>query len=309
MMKRLYAAALLFALMAPAANAGPSAAPTPSAAEVAGLRLTSPFTLVYAVTVQDVRAPTLRLAQSGTRDPMPDNNSLITVSARDGRLLYRTARGKVVILDGQCAYEGGGDGKMGSVWADQGWVGKAYHNENVDRLPFLPLPGVGLPGVALIQSPVLLKLIGAGQVRFTGRVPRLNFIGDGTYFPGTIDVVRVGGRLRTVSLTVRSDIVNEAWTFGAYRQFQGHWVATRMRMRQSEGDAPTFVSTYTLVKAVPAAPDAAQFDLRTYLVKGANVFDMTGIRGSVNYVYDPQAGDLQAQADRARLAQAAQGQP
>jgi hypothetical protein len=172
----------------------------------------------------------------------------------------------------------------------------------VDRLVFCPLPGVGLPGVDLIQSPIRAGVTSGGHIRFTGLVPRINLIsgGDSPYKPGELEAMLSQGRLKVVSLTVGSAAAPEqAWRMTAFRLVQGHWVGTRMRMAAFESATPTYRADYHLAEARDASLDAPAFDVNTYLAKGASVSDSSD-GNTVFFTYDPQAGSLAEQARRAR---------
>lgn|GEM_PF-3354877 len=335
------AAPLLLAIPR-ATSAGPS---LPTAAQLSRLRLGDGFTLVYQVTARDLRTADLRAkemaeARQATGEalaagrmpkrmagyyevqnealgkPRPDERFTITLSAREGRLLYLSTRGskpgktetrQAILLDAEKEYEV--DGKTAAAISNDGWRdAPLYHDENVDRLAFCPLPGVGLPGVDLIQVPVRTGTTPEGHVRFTGLVPRLNLIdGDSPYKAGTLETVLSQGRLRVVSLTVGPPAAPEqAWRIAAYRLVQDHWVGSAMRMTTFEAGTPTSEAEYQLLEARAVALDAAAFGIETYLAKGAAVSDdSTG--SSINFAYDPQGGTLKEQAAEARAAKGLAG--
>lgn len=237
----------------------------------------------------------------------PDEHFTVTLSARDGKLLYLSTRGRMklkdgssqaIVLDGALEYEA--DGPMN---------GMINSGENVDRLAFCPLPGVGMPGVDLVQQPVRAGTTADGHTHFRGRVPLLNVGGtDPVYKVGEIDTVSVGGHLRVVSLLVGAPAVPlEAWKMTGFRLFQDHWIAAQMQMSECEAvlasdeeplpsNLPTSVSTYALLEAKPEARESAAFGIETYLSKGADVFDTTG-SSSPTIIYDPSAGTVKEQAE------------
>ncbi len=329
----------LMPAMTRATSAGP---PLPTAAQLSRLRLGDGFTLVYQVTARDLRPPDLRAkemaeARQATGEalaagrlpkqmadyyevqnealgrPRPEERFTITLSARDGQLLYLSTRGatpgkqvtrQAILLDADKEYEA--NGKTSAMINDDGWrSAPVYRSENVDRLAFCPLPGVGLPGVDLIQSPVRAGGAADGHVRFTGRVPRLNLIdGDTPYRAGVLEAVLFQGRLKVVSLTVGPPAAPEqSWRITASRLVQDHWLGSGMRMTTYEAGTPTSEAEYQLVEARATALETPAFDMETYLDKGASVFDgSTG--SSINFTYDPQEGSLKDQAAKARTAQA-----
>lgn len=337
----MFAAPLAFA-MPRVTFAGPS---LPTAAQLSRLRLGDGFTLVYRVTARDLRPPDLRAkemaeARQATGEalaagripkqmagyyevqnealgkPRPDERFTVTLSARDGRLLYLSTRGakpgkqvtrQAIILDAEREYEA--NGKTSAMINNDGWRNApVYQSENVDRLAFCPLPGVGMPGVDLMQAPVRAGATPGGHVRFTGRVPRLNLIdGDTPYKAGALEAVLSQGRLKVLSLTVGPTATPEqAWHIATFRLVQDHWVGSAMRMTTYEAGTPTSEAEYQLLEARAAAQDASAFDMETYLDKGASVFDdSTG--NSINFTYDPQDGSLKEQAAKARAARGPAG--
>ena len=244
----------------------------------------------------------------------PDEHFTITLSARAGRLLYLSTRGsksgkegikkdgttEAIILDGDKEY--GAIGTTAAEINNDAWrTAPVYRGENVDRLAFCPLPGVGLPGVDLIQSPVRAGATPDGHTRFTGLVPRLNLMdGDSPYRAGAVEAVLRQGRLRVVSLTVGPPGAPEqAWKITAFRLVQGHWVGTAMQMTSFEAGTPVSEADYQLLDMRPASLDAEAFDLDTYLTRGASVFDAsTG--NSFSFKYNPDDGSLKEQAVAAR---------
>ena len=168
----------------------------------------------------------------------PTEQFTLTLSARDGRLLYLSTRGAknptegtktAIVLDGDKEYEATGK-TAAEINNDGRSSAPAYRDENVDRLAFCPLPGVSLPGVDLIQSPVQAGLMPGGRIRFTGLVPRLNLIdGNSPYRTGEAEAVLKQGRLQVVSLTVGPHASPEqAWKMTSFRLVQSHWVASAM---------------------------------------------------------------------------------
>ena len=284
-MKRPLRAALLFLTLACPASAGPQ---TPTAAQLSHLRLGDGFTLVYRVTARDLRPPDLRAKEmaearqatggalaagrmpkqmagyyeaqnASLGKPRPDERFTITLSARDGRLLYLSTRGakpekpetrQAIILDGEKEYEA--EGRTAAAINNDGWrSAPVYKGENVDRLAFYPLPGVGLPGMDLIQDPVRAGMTPDGHTRFTRRVPRLNLIdGDTPYRAGALEAVLSQGRLRVVSLAVGPPAAPEqAWHIAAFRLVQDHWVGSAMRITTYEGGRPMSEAEYQLLEA------------------------------------------------------------
>lgn len=339
---------LTFALSSAASvQAAPAKPPTPQ--QLLNLRLHDGFTLTYQVTVLDVRTPALREKdktdqqmgikraiaeghmtpqQAGDEQKQaltmglhrPDEHFQITLSARDGKLLYlsnRSARDQkngtksAIILEGDREYEAN-DPMNGMINNDAWKSAPIYGDENVDRLAFCPLPGAGMPGVDLVQSPVRAGTMVDGHTHFRGRVPLLNLVGaDPVYRVGEIDTVSVGGHLRVVSLLVGAPAVPlEAWKMTAFRLFQDHWIAAQMQMTEYEAallfdeeplltDLPTSVSTYKLTEAEPTAREASAFEVGTYLIKGAGVFDDSTGRSHI-FNYDPLGGTLKEQAEAVR---------
>ena len=260
------------------------------------------------------------LGADGDESPRPDERFFVTLSGRDGRLLYRNNKNprssagstwaqartdKVILLDADKEYEAGAPG-FAAIYADGPRDGAPYRDENVDRLAYCPLVGVALPGMDLIQSPVY---IGSddGRVRFTGLVPRLNIVGESPYKAGEIQASLFQGRLRVLSLVIGTgDAPEQKWDVSAFRLLQGHWVGSRMRLASYypyssvPGREPVskvaFISNYELVRVRNAALETRAFDIGTYLVPGARVVDIDG----QPFRYDPRAGSLQEQADQAR---------
>ena len=248
----------------------------------------------------------------------PDEQFTVTLSARDGRLLYLSTRGAkdpkagpktAIVLDGSTEYEA--DGKTaGMINSDGGRSAPEYHGENVGQLAFCPLPGVGLPGVDLIQSPSYAGPAPGGRFRFAGRVPLMNFVsGDSPYRAGEVEAVLTQGRLRVVSLTVKgSDLPEQRWKMTAFRLMHGHWVASAMSMTQVEEGGPEDEAEYHLAEVRPAALAPAAFEIGAYLAAGAQVFDGSGSSSSV-VRYDPSGGPLKGQAAKAREAAAKKVSP
>lgn len=327
-------AALLALALACPSSARPS---PPTAAQLARLRLGDGFTLTYQVTAHDLRPAALRARQVADAEkatgealaagrlpknmagyyavqnaalarPRPNEHFDLTLSARDGRLLYLSNRSgrdqkagtkSAILLDGDREYEV--NGETSAMINNDGWRNApVYRGENVARLPFCPLPGVGFPGVDLIQNPVRAQATPPGA-RFTGLVPRLNLIGDPPYRPGEIKAILYQGRLRVVSLAVGPRAVpHQAWHITAFRLMQDHWVGTTMVMTTYENGTPTSEARYRLIEARPEALEAPAFAMDNYLAQGASVFDSAGI--SISFPYDPKGGTLKEQAAKARAA-------
>ena len=321
--------------------------PTPQ--QLSDLRLHDGFTLKYQVTLRDVRTAALRKQQvldqqngikrqvaEGHMTPsqaemyqkhaltlgllQAEEHFTITLSARDGKLLYLSTRNSLklkdgssqaIVLDGPFEYEANGP-MNGMINNDARRDVPVYSGENVDRLAFCPLPGVGMPGVDLVQQPIRAGTTADGHTHFRGRVPLLNVGGaDPVYKVGEIDTVLVGGHLRVMLLLVGAPAVPlEAWKMSGFRLFQNHWIGAQMQMTEYEGafaadeeplpsNLPLYVNTYTLLEAKPEARENAAFAIETYLTKGAQVFDATGIRSGI-FPYDPSAGTLKEQAEASR---------
>jgi len=294
------------------AKAGAAPTQTRLAQQISGLRLTDGFTMTYRVTVRDRRTLPM-LAQSGERAPHATEQFSITLSGRDGRLLFLSSRGrqgqidsKAIVLDGNREYEATGRANA-MINADGPRDGTVYRNENVDRLEYCPLPGVGLPGVDLIQSPVLAARTSAGHLLFTGRVPRLNIVGEEPYQPGTIEAVLAQGHLKILSLAVRPQpLLWQTWHFTSFRLFQRQWIGGQMQAALYYGTAkhtaPSFIADYRLVDARPTPLPASAFDIAAYLAKGSNVLDTAD---GLSFPFDLQTGDLKTQARKATAARRA----
>ena len=335
-----------------------AAAQAPTAQQLSRLRLRDGFTLVYQVTVRDVRTPALRaedvtdqqagiakavaeghLAKS-MRDsyekqaldlgrPRPVEQFSITLSARDDKLLYLSTRGATdkkrdtrtaIVLDAEKEYEA--DDKTSAIINNDGWRNApVYAGENVDRLTFCPLPGVGLPGVDLIRSPLPVGKTSDGHYLFAGQLPRLNLLdGDTPYKPGTVEAALSQGRFKVISLTVGSTALpQQEWKIAASQLFQGHWVAVQMRLtgyQETPADAsetpasdlPTYTADYRLVEARERSLDASAFDVGSYLADGASVFDnSTG--STFTFAYETQGGTLKEQEAKALKKESEKGRP
>ena len=310
------------------------------------MRLQGGFTLRYLVTVQDLRSPATRAAEmeeerqgidravreghiaadqkdrylaDATRfygQSRPIERFLIMLASRDGTLLYKSTRGsrieeptvrQVVILDGADAYEADGT-TAAAVYADGGETA-GYQDQNVDRLAFCPLPGVGLPGVDLMRSPKFLATEPDGDTRFSVYTPLLNLStgGETPYKAGEAVVMTTQGRLKVVSLVVGTQAMpSQTILFDRYRLFQGHWIAGHIQMTSFEDagdkslpDLPTTESDFQIQGVSGTPPSPVDFDIATYLVKGARVADdATG--NSVFFTFDPEQGSFRRQDDQAR---------
>jgi hypothetical protein len=340
---KLSSAAVLLSLTLTSVTASADAQ-FPTVQQLSDLRLHDGFTLIYQVTVRDVRTAALRASDVGdaragnakevlrqhysksVADQMEvqaaflgrlrqDEHFTVTLSARDGKLLYLSTRGgarlkdgstQAIILDGEKEYEA--NDPMSAMINNDTWqTAPVYRDENVDRLAFYPLPGVGLPGVDSIQQPIRAGVTADGHAHFRGLVPLINIVGaDPPYKIGEVDSVSMGGHLRIVSLLVGAPAVPlEHWKISTFRLFQEHWIGTQMQMIQYQGasafdtdvitsNLPTCVADYVLTEARPAALNASAFAAETYLAKGARVFDdSTG--NSVLFTYDPNVGSLKEQ--------------
>lgn len=312
------------------AKSGHAARPTPAlrppsqavrsrlARQLADMRLRGGFTLVYRVTVQDVRTPAI-LAMQGNQTLHPVEQFSVTLSGRDSKLLYLGTWGfpnqkenmtTAVVLDGDREYEATGK-NIGMINADGPRDGTAYRCENIDRLRYCPIPGVGLPGMDLVQSPVCTGVAPDGHARFSGRVPRINLIGEEPYQPGETAAAVTQGRLKVLSLRVGSPAApDQAWSITQSRLFEGHWIGERLRETQyyqvplagagsGNNPVPGFIADFALQEARSAPMEATSFDISTYLVKGANVLDTAD---GLSFTFDPEAGDLKRQAAQASVA-------
>lgn len=342
-MNLLPAAALLPLVLSSAAFAQ---SPTPQ--QLSNLRLHDGFTLTYQVMVRDVRTPALRekdkteqqngikrAVAEGHMTPQqaddyqkqaltmglhrPDEHFQITLSARDGKLLYlsnRSARdqknGKesAIVLEGDKEYEAAD--ATGAIINNDAWRNApTYADENVDRLAFCPLPGVGLPGVDLIQAPMPPSGLPNGHFLYAGLVPRLNLIdGETLYKAGSVETARDQRRLKVVRLSVGTPSVpQQTWQMTAFRLFQDHWLATKMQWTEYEAsfaeageqlalDLPTATADYQLIEARPAALDASAFEIGTYLRSQVTVSDnSTGT--TLTFAYVKGGGALKEQAESA----------
>ncbi len=326
-----------------------AAAQTPTTQQLSELRLHDGFTLTYKVTVRDIRTPALRQKdvadqQKGIADAVaaghmtkedaaryekdaptltqarPDEHFTITLSARDGKLLYlsnRSARDQkngtrsAIVLDGDKEYEA--DGPEAAMINSDGWQNApVYADENADRLAFCPLSGVGLPGVSLIQSPQPPSRRPNGHFLFVGLVPRLNLMNGATpYKAGSVEATLNQGRFQVVALTVGTAAVpQQTWQMTGFRLFQDHWLAARMHWTEYEAsfaetgekfvsDLPTAMADYQLVEARPSALDASAFEIGTYLRNAASVSD-NSVGSTVTFAYDTHGGTLAEQAEAVR---------
>ena len=250
----------------------------------------------------------------------------ITLSARDGKLLYLSTRGgggirTEIVLEGNKEYEADepstgsiADGLTAGIINNDGWRNApAYADENVDRLAFCPRPGVGLPDIDLIQAPVRAGAISGGHVWFTGNVPRLNVItgGENPYRAGELETVTTRGHLRVISLTVGTPAVPlQVWKITAFQLFQDHWIGTQMALTgyaaaladaldKLSSNLPTYVADYQLMEARPAALDASAFEVGTCVRDKAGISDnSTG--NTLTFTYDKNGGTLKEQAEAAR---------
>lgn len=319
-----------------------SAAQPPGPAPLAGLRLHDGFTLTYAVTVRDTRSAALRLKNvadqrkgiaeelaSGLMTPQqaagfetqaaslgdhrPDEHFDITLSARDGKLLYLSTRGgrylkekikDAILLDGDKAYEAVGSEAV-SIENDAWRSAPVYRGENVDRLGFFPLPALGLPNVDLIQHPGRAVTTAGGHLQIEGAVPRFNIIegGETPYKPGVIEAVPVGGTLRVLSLKVGSaSVPQQSWAWTAFQRFQGQWLGTKMRMVGYEEAAPSYTADYALTEARSSAAALSAFEITSSLADGATVTDSSD-GNTFAFHYSALGGSLAQQEQRARLEQ------
>lgn len=320
-------------------------AQAPTGAQLSDLRLHDGFTLVYQVTVRDVRTPALRQKevadqQAGVAKEEATGHIVqsmrsffekqalelgqtrtterftITLSARDGKLLYLSTRPArylkdgtkiAIVLDGSKEYES--DDPSGGIINNDGWRNApAYAGENVDRLAFCPLPGVGLPDVDLIQSPLAPSRMPNGHFLYAGLVPRLNLInGETPYKAGSIEAVSAKGRLKVVGLIVGTAAApQQIWQITGYQFFQGHWLGAQMRWTEYKAslandgekltsDLPTTVADYQLVESRPAALELPAFEIGTYLSGNAVVSD-SSTGSTVVFAYDKRGGTLEEQA-------------
>ena len=286
--------------------------------QMADMRLRDGFTLVYDVTVRDVR-PRALLATQGNQTLHPVERFSVTLSGRDGKLLYLGTWGfqnqkekmtTAVVLDGDREYEATGK-NIGMINADGPRDGAAYGCENMDRLRYCPLPGVGLPGVDLIQSPICDAMASDGHAHFSGRVPRINLVGEEPYQPGEVEAAVLQGRLKVLSLTVGSPAApDQAWNITESRLFEGHWIGARLRETQyyqapttgvgkQGGLVPGFIADFELLKARNAPLEVSAFDIGNDLDQGASVLDTAD---GLSLTFDPQAGSLKQQAAQANAA-------
>ncbi len=285
--------------------------------QLSNLRLRNDFTLVYRVTVRDRRTAEI-LARDGDSKPNPVEQFTNTLSSHAGKLLYLSTSGvrnhrenttSAFLLDTDREYEAGAR-DAGMINADGPDNGGTYRDENVDRLPYCPLPGVGLPGMDLIQSPVLAAKAADGRARFTGRVPRINIVGEEPYKVGWIEAVSSQGHLKILSLVVGPQSVpRQTWNFTEFRLFQGQWIGSAMEAATyykaipvADGRTaalPSFTFSYQLLEARETSLDAHAFEIGTYFSKGASICDTAD---GMTFAFDPQAGTLKEQAERARIA-------
>ena len=351
-MKVLPAVALTFLALSSAA------AQAPTAQQLSRLRLHDGFTLVYQVTVRDVRTPGLRAKDAADQQTgigkmiaagqiaksmrdyyekqalelgalRPVEQFSITLSGRDDKLLYLSTRGATdkkrdtktaIVLDAEKEYEV--DGKTSAMINNDGWRNAPmYAGENVDRLAFCPLPGVGLPGVDLIRSPLSAGTASDGRYLFAGQLPRLNLLdGDTPYKSGSLEAALSQGRLKVITLTVGSPALpQQVCQIRTSQLFQGHWVGTQMRLTGYQkaladasetlsSDLPTYTADYRLVEAQEKSLAAPAFDAGSYLAPGARVFDdSTG--STFAFTYDARGGTLKEQEAKALKKESEKGRP
>ena len=348
-MKPLLPSVLLPLALSSAAFAQSPPAPSPTPQQLLNLRLHDGFTLTYQVMVHDVRTAALRAKDVTDQQEFikravaeghmtrqeaddyqkqgltlgqhqPDVHFQITLTARDGKLLYlsnRSARDQkngtksAIVLEGDKEYESAD--ATGALINNDAWRNApVYRDENVDRLAFCPMPGGGLPNVDLIQAPLPPSRLPGGHFLYQGAVPRLNWIDDETpYRAGSVETALDQGRLKVVRLTVGLPSVSQqTWQMTGFRLFQGHWLATRMQWTEYEAssaeagekltsDLPTATADYKLIEARPTALDASALEIGTYLRNQASVSDnSTGI--TLTFAYNKNGRTLKEQSEAAR---------
>ena len=334
-------ACALLAIAALPASALPAPAQTPpTLAKVQSLRLHDGFTLTYTAVETDVRSPALkaaraagiradyarmvaqgnctqaqadgmvRMIEGGERAPHPPKQYQVTLSGAGGRLLCvsrQTAgrdyasdqKGKasplpldteVVLYDGHKTYDY--SSQMKRMTIDDGWRG----------MRFALLPGVGLPGLPLVQPPQgdTPQTPTDGGLACTVLETRQFLPGrpDPLYQWGVVSTDGGGDGLRvTRAVTVDgSGRPFQEWDFTQPAPFQGVQLARRVHSVEDEPLAdgtPSPARTVDFV--VSAATDAplpdARFDIRSHLPAGAAIYE----NQAYHYRYDPAGGDLETQ--------------
>ena len=337
----------LLALAALPAAVPATAQTPPTLAQVGALRLRDGFTLTYTVTETDVRSPALKAARAASiradyarmvasgsctqaqadgmvrmiagseRAPHPPKQYRVTLSGSAGRLLCvsrQTAgrdyaadqKGKatplpldteVVLYDGRRTYDY--SSQMQRMTMDDGWRG----------MPFILLPGVGLPSLPLVkpprgdapQTPAGAQAAQAGGGLACDVLETRQFIPgrpDPLYQWGSVSTDGTGDGLRVT----RAATVDGAgrpfqqWDFMQPAPFQGVQLARRVHSVEDElladgTPAPARTVDFLISAATDAPLPAAAFDIRSHLPAGAAIYE----NQVYHYRYDPAGGDLETQ--------------
>ncbi|MEO7714801.1 MAG: sigma-70 family RNA polymerase sigma factor [Capsulimonas sp.] len=317
------------------------------------MRLTGDFTLTYTVYAHDMRTPELlkaerdqqigevdkqvasgqypgdgarlrRETEEAYRAPRPDTRASVTLSGHAGKLLVQSVSAvpsndldamQTMIFDGNKLYQTGRRDYIGIYNDGDRKPGARYHDENVGRLAFTPMPGIGLPGMDLVQSPTHPRRTKDNMTLFDGAIPRFGLVagGESPYNPGQITVTTEDGRLRVVSTLVGSSAKPRMrWELSDFRLLKEHWIAGRMRQTiyeelpiQWKTSAPpvTWQEDFQLTQASAHARELSAFAPETYLDKGANISDIAFGLSSGQFTYDPAAGTIAEQIQRARASE------
>ena len=221
------------------------------------LQLHGDFTLTYAVTVRNQQTTAMlfheyqelrrdykrELAKDPNIQPVPEEfympfatyqkrrtqtrHVVTTVSTRAHSLLYQTVENNDTYAQ---LYDGHNTQAFGNGHAGPMNPGRQIVTSEC------PLPAVGLPFIPLLKNATLVGSSGAHQTWQASIVDvgAAQGQGEAFYEDGVAHAVNDGGEWKLLD----TDNTSQQWQFFQHQSFQGHWVASHMRLIKYDIDVP-----------------------------------------------------------------------
>jgi len=236
--------------------------------------------------------------------------SRILLSSSGGKLFYRhrlpNGEVTIAIYDGASTYQ---INTVGNTRTCEVWPGL-----NVGFMSPFVLPGLGLPGLPIIEPSNGNFSIADGNTRIDGAGP---VFGRGPssvppYESAHVDVHSDSSGVKLTDCVIHWDDagnIEQKWDFSSQQQLGSRWVAGEIQFTDYQGyqkdnrqvTEPSSEIDYTIESAREEPVDASQFLPETWLKNRDTVMDTSG-DGHVAIEYHPKYGSLPDQLRMARYA-------